>query len=93
MSNLREETQAMNDDDKKLEDFKSEYRSDKRWGGWSSISFGVLFIVWTAFDIATDFWEEFWYVNVFFLLLGIVFIFFGFRDVRKYSSKKPNDRS
>lgn len=78
----------MNDNDKENEDFKAEYRADKKRNGWFSVVFGIIFIAWTGFDIATNFWEDFWYANVFFLLLGLIFIAYGITDIKKSSRRK-----
>jgi len=78
--------------DPENDDFKSEYKSDKKRSGWGSIIFGLIFIIWTGFDIASNFWEDFWYANVFFILLGLTFIVFGVLDVRKYSRRNSNHR-
>lgn len=80
-----------NDSDKNADDFESEYRSDKKRNGWVSVFIGVLFIVWTIFDIATNFWEDsYWYMNIFYILLGGIFFISGVADVRKYSSKNSD---
>jgi uncharacterized membrane protein HdeD (DUF308 family) len=78
----------MNDDNKNADDFKSEYRSDKKWNGWFSICIGLLILACSGFDIATSFWEEYWYANIFTILFGLVFIVYGILDVRKHTSSK-----
>lgn len=72
----------MTDDKSESDTFKAEYRADKRRNGWFSIIFGILFIAWTIFDIATYFWEEYWYANVFFFALGVVFVVYGVTDLK-----------
>ena len=78
----------MNDDNNDPDDFKSEYRSDKKRNGWFNICFGLLFLVWSGFDIVTNFWEEYWYANVFFILLGLIFIVYGIMNLNDHTSSK-----
>ena len=51
-----------------------------------NIIFGIIFLVWTTFDVATGFFEDFWYANLFFTVLGFVFIWLGVSGLR--SAKK-----
>ena len=53
-----------------------------RQSAFFNFGFGLLFIVWSIFDIATGFFEEFWYANIFFILLGLLFIIWGYLGFR-----------
>ncbi len=82
----------MNDQDNKPDEFKIEYWAEKRRGGWFCVAFGILSLAWTGFDIATNFWEEYWYANVFTTVFGLAFIAYGFREIKKGSRGEKKER-
>lgn len=62
--------------------FQTKYRKDKTREGYFYVGLGVLFLVWTAFDIAFAFFEEMWYFNIFFGLLGLGMLIYGIIEIR-----------
>jgi len=68
--------------------FHSEYRKDKRRQGYFYIVFGILFSVWTVFDVIFAFFEEMWYFNIFFGLMGIGFVLYGIIELRAFPKKQ-----
>jgi len=77
----------MNESPKDLEketSFAEKYRKDKRREGFLNVGLGVLFIIWTIFDIAFAFFEEMWYFNIFFGLLGVGILVYGIIQLKAH---------
>jgi hypothetical protein len=58
------------------------YRKDQRGAGKFNITFGLIFIAWSAFDMLSGFWGEFWYTDIFFVAIGLAFIVYGTSQLR-----------
>jgi len=64
--------------------FPEKYRKDKVNEGLFNVGIGVVFIIWTIFDVAFAFFEEMWYFNIFFGILGIGFLVYGIIQLRTH---------
>lgn len=67
---------------KEISDVNSYTLKKDEDGANFNLVFGSLFLFWTAFDIVTEVYEELWYWNIFFALLGFIFIWFGVKGLR-----------
>jgi len=70
------------------ESFQDKYRKDKRREAYLNAGIGVLFVIWTVFDIAFAFFEEMWYFNIFFGLLGVGFLIYGVIQLKAHRNNQ-----
>ncbi len=64
--------------------FAEKYRKDKRREGLFNAGLGILFIVWTIFDIVFAYFEDMWYFNIFFGLFGVGLLIYGVVQLKSH---------
>ena len=63
----------------------SEYKKDKGREGIFNIVIGILFLIWTAFDLMSGLYDS-WYSQVPFALIGCAFLIYG---VIQFRAQRP----
>lgn len=58
------------------------HRKEQRGAGKFNIVFGLIFLAWSAVDMMSGFYGEFWYTDLFFLALGLAFLVYGISQLR-----------
>lgn len=68
----------------------SEYRKDRGREGKFNIVIGILFLIWTAFDVFSGLYDS-WYSHVPFALVGFAFLIYGVIQYRAQRAPSKSD--
>lgn len=58
------------------------HRKAQRGAGKFNIVFGLIFLCWSAFDMMSGIYGEFWYGELFFVAIGLAFLVYGITQLR-----------